>query len=140
MKTRRNIAIAITTFLFAFTFCMTSCSNNAFENHFAMQMPNGVKIMHYENRSGFMDSHHIMVLNYDDSNVPALFIHKLKLIKFTSHNGAKAGVISSEWPSWWQSKLICKIPNIYEKIEPNEFAWFWFDRENKIIYLQWGTH
>jgi len=119
---------------------ISSCSKNPIESHFAMKLPNGVEIAHYENRSGFVDLSHIMVLSSNEDNVSDLLIQNFKLKKFISHNGAKAGVISSEWPSWWQSEIIYRIADVYERIDTNSFAWFWFDRENKKIYVQWGTN
>ena len=119
---------------------ISSCSKNPIESHFAMELPNGAEIAHYENRSGFVDFSHIMVLSYNEDNVSDLLIQNFKLKKFISHNGAKAGVISSEWPSWWQPEIIYRIADVYERIDTNAFAWFWFDRENKKISIQWGTH
>jgi len=118
---------------------ISSCSKSPFERHFAMELPNGAEMAHYENRSGFAGSSYIMIINYNKDNVPSSLIQNLKLNRFISRNGAKAGVVSSEWPFWWKSEMIYRIADIYE-IDSNEFSWFWFDYENKKIYVQWGTY
>jgi hypothetical protein len=140
MQMKKNSGVVFAISMILLVVYISSCSTNPLESHFAMKLPNGAEIAHYENRSGFVDFSHIMVLNYNEDNVPDLLIQNFKLKKFISRNGAKAGVISSEWPSWWQPEIIYRIADVYERIDINAFAWFWFDRENKKIYVQWGTH
>ena len=140
IQMKKNTAVVFAISIIVLVVCISSCFKNSFETHFAMKLPNDAEIAHYENRSGFVDSSHIMVLRYNKNNVPDLIIQNLKLKKFISRNGVKAGVISSEWPSWWQPEIIYRIADIYERLDSNEFAWFWFERENNNIYVQWGTY
>ena len=140
MQMKKNSGVAFAILMILLVVCISSCSKNPIESHFSVKLPNGAEIAHYENRSGFADLSHIMVLSYNEGNVPDLLIQNFKLKKFISRNGAKAGVIGSEWPSWWQPEIIYRIADVYEKIDINSFAWFWFDRKNNKIYVQWGTH
>ena len=136
----KNSGVVFAISMILLVVCISSCSKDPIESHFSVRLPNGAQIAHYENRSGFADASHIMVLSYNEDNVPDLLIRDFKLEKFVSRNGATAGVVSSEWPCWWQPEVICRIADVYERIGINSFAWLWFDRENREIYVQWGTH
>jgi len=139
-KSMVGVAIAALFGIYSMCGCQSVGSDKQeFERVFKISLPEHLHYVNYEVQKSLIDRSFVWQISPADNKFIVDLCHNTGLVCWDKDNKpakVAAGLLSYDWPKWWNQDYIYALKEVYGRVEGDSRWFIWVDREKDTIYAQ----